>query len=128
MDKEEKIMSFREVVSELVRDEKDTLVSTGTTVKGMMKLQRATHKNAKEKGFYDKPRETGTLLALIHSEVSEALEADRKKDFLGFAEELADIVIRVMDLAELKGINLGLEVMDKMIKNEKRERMHGKEY
>ncbi|GIP61960.1 hypothetical protein J32TS6_05150 [Virgibacillus pantothenticus] len=33
---------------------------------------------AKSKGWHDEPRETGTLLALIHSEVSEALEADRK--------------------------------------------------
>lgn len=36
------------------------------------------HENAVEKGFYDKPLETGTLLMLIVSELGEALEADRK--------------------------------------------------
>lgn len=38
------------------------------------------YETAKSKGWHDEPRETGTLLALIHSEVSEALEADRKND------------------------------------------------
>jgi len=39
------------------------------------------------------------ILALIHSEVSEALEAFRHNDKTNFAEELADILIRVLDCA-----------------------------
>ena len=36
------------------------------------------HGLAKEAGWHDKPREVGTMLALVHSEVSEALEGFRK--------------------------------------------------
>lgn len=41
-------------------------------------LIAAAHGTAKEKGFWDKERNTGELLMLIVSELSEALEADRK--------------------------------------------------
>ena len=41
-------------------------------------LQHQAYINAKEKGFHDHPKEVGTLLALIHSELSEALEAHRE--------------------------------------------------
>jgi len=40
-------------------------------------LAKQCHSKAVEKGFWDNPRETGTLLMLIVSELSEALEADR---------------------------------------------------
>lgn len=36
------------------------------------------HNNAKSKGFFDEERNIGEMLCLIHSEVSECLEADRK--------------------------------------------------
>ena len=62
------------------------------------------HENAKNKGFWDKPRrETGTLIALIHSEVAEALDAD---SCANFCEELSDICIRIFDLCGGKEINL----------------------
>lgn len=38
-----------------------------------------------------------TVIALIHSEISEALEAFRKNDKENFVEELADVVIRCLD-------------------------------
>ena len=40
-------------------------------------LAREIHENNKRKGFYDTQKNIGEMLALIHSEVSEALEADR---------------------------------------------------
>ncbi len=45
------------------------------------KLRDKIHENAKAKGFWDNPREIGTLLMLIVSELSEALEADRKQKY-----------------------------------------------
>ena len=42
---------------------------------------QAIHAINKEKGFWDKPRNTGELLMLIKSELCEALEADRKKNY-----------------------------------------------
>jgi NTP pyrophosphatase (non-canonical NTP hydrolase) len=41
-------------------------------------LARQFHERSKAKGFWDEPREIGTLLMLIVSELSEALEADRQ--------------------------------------------------
>lgn len=112
------------------------------------------HQNAKSKGFYDEPKNTGEMLALIHSEVSEALEADRKDSYctanlnvLGgwvhdddfqveykakakgtFEEEMADIVIRVFDMCGYKGIDLQAHVEMKMRFNALREHKHGKKY
>jgi NTP pyrophosphatase (non-canonical NTP hydrolase) len=65
------------------------------------------------------------ILALIHSEVSEALEAFRKADRENFAEELADIVIRVLDCAAGLEINLGAEILEKLEKNRQRGYKHG---
>lgn len=45
---------------------------------GLNDLAKAIHANNVEKGFYEKEKNIGEMLCLIHSEVSEALEADRK--------------------------------------------------
>lgn len=66
-----------------------------------------------------------TKLALIHSEVSEALEAFRKRDFDNFSEELADIIIRIFDLSSALGIDSQGEVDKKLMKNSKRGFKHG---
>jgi NTP pyrophosphatase (non-canonical NTP hydrolase) len=88
-------------------------------------LIKEAHETAKSKGWWDKPSETGTLLALIHSEVSEALEADRKGNDENFAEELADVCIRVFDLCGAKGIDLEKEILKKMEHNKTRSYKHG---
>jgi len=90
-------------------------------------LQREIYKNNVAKGFYEVPVETATRLMLTVSELSEALEADRKnkyfdsetnKDVLQqtegeefkeyfedlckntFEDELSDAVIRILDMAQ----------------------------
>jgi NTP pyrophosphatase (non-canonical NTP hydrolase) len=88
-------------------------------------LCNAAFETAKSKGWHDEPRETGTLLALIHSEVSEALEADRKGDTENFAEELADVCIRIFDLCGSKGIDLEAAIYKKMERNKGRSYKHG---
>lgn len=82
-------------------------------------------------------------LGMIGSEVGEAVDAFRDSygNMLAFkipgpfgrelkgtvqGSELADIVIRVMDLAEFTGIDLGAEIEAKMAKNAAREHRHGK--
>jgi NTP pyrophosphatase (non-canonical NTP hydrolase) len=80
---------------------------------------------AKSKGWHDVPRETGTLLALVHSEVSEALEADRKGDQENFVEELADVCIRIFDLCGSRHIDLEKAILDKMDRNKGRTHKHG---
>jgi NTP pyrophosphatase (non-canonical NTP hydrolase) len=77
------------------------------------------------KGWHDEPRETGTLLALVHSEVSEALEADRRGDEDLFSEELADVCIRIFDLCGSRNIDLEGAIIAKMEKNKSRPYKHG---
>lgn len=65
---------------------------------------------ASEKRWGTKLEEINVLekFALIHSEVSEALDAYRNKRFEGkdcLKEEMADIIFRVLHLAGILGIN-----------------------
>lgn len=73
-------------------------------------------------------------MALIHSEVSEALEALRLEeppqsgkipDHLLVTEELADVVIRCAIVAGMLGVDLGDAVVQKGEYNKGRPMMHG---
>ena len=131
------------------------------------KLATEIHENAKSKGFFDSEKNIGEMLCLIHSEVSEALEADRKKWYYEnideskkwfikgladakygspfneeeafqnefehsvkntFEDELADVVIRVLDLCAFKGIDIESHIKAKMRYNSSRPHKHGKSY
>jgi NTP pyrophosphatase (non-canonical NTP hydrolase) len=94
------------------------------------------HNNAKEKGFWQEPIDANFILAkmcLIHSEVSEVMEAYRKQ--MGsdkILEEFADIFIRTYDLiagmAE-QGIidhsDINKIITQKMLTNAQRPKLHG---
>ena len=64
-------------------------------------------------------------LALVHSEISEATEAFRHQDLENFSEELADAVIRIIDLAYGLEINLDSAIRAKIEKNRARAYRHG---
>lgn len=129
--------------------------------KTLNKLRDEAYQNSVEHGFHDSDRQVSETkvgrhaliaqrLALIHSEISEALEADRKerganleafdssadsfsvkfkahiKD--SFEDELADAMIRIFDLCGWMDIDIQRHVELKMQYNSCRERMHGKTY
>lgn len=91
------------------------------------------HRTASIKGFhfdmpdrpFDDARHVLSWLMLITTEVAEAAEEVRRGDFEKFSEELADICIRVFDVAGACNVNLEQEIINKMSKNEKRPERHG---
>lgn len=118
-------------------------------------LVAKAHENAVKHGFWEPPLPFGTAIALIHSELSEALEEERNgnpdvwfacnesdcimygKESLckyrsrkpeGVAVELADAVIRIADLCGHLGIDLEEVIEIKMAYNEGRPYKHGKKF
>ena len=103
-------------------------------------LCKMAHAQAAKSGFWEggEKRNVGELIALIHSELSEALEALRAgdqrcsktglKDYHEVEIELADAVIRIADLCGGYGWNLGGAIEAKMEYNKGRPWKHGKAF
>lgn len=94
-------------------------------------LQIRAKKTREIHGFYCPASidETDAMLAklmLVVTEVAEAAEAVRHGDFENFKEEIADIQIRLLDIAASVGFDTDVEIEKKMDKNDGREYMHGK--
>ena len=108
----------------------------------LAEIGAAAHANAKAKGFYEKcpdarhPLWLGTRCMLIVTEVGEMMEAIREGDLTprigdkgkpeGLPSEMADVVIRLADLAFSLGIDLDQAVAEKMAHNSTRVHLHGK--
>jgi len=131
------------------------MFETAMFLDAMEKLCKKAHQNSKDKGFWDgvENKSVPTKLALIHSEVSEWLEAyrvgikpttktypspvDGTPIVLGMIdsgvvrpltneeEEAADILLRLADLCEARNIDLGRVTLAKMQYNASRPHMHG---
>ena len=94
------------------------------------------HANAIDKGWWCEERTFGELVALCHSELSEALEEYRNGVGLtvvyhngekpeGIPIELADVLIRIFDMCGKYGIDLEEAVRIKMKYNSTRPIRHG---
>lgn len=108
--------------------------------KTMDDLSKDARNTADDKGFYtpssistkDEPKTKLTeadvmlgKLALVHSEVSEAVEAVRNGDVVNFKQEIADIFIRLFDICGAMGINIQELIEAKMEVNKMRPPLHG---
>lgn len=119
-------------------------------------IQKEIHKVNVEKGFWEDRKNVGEVLMLIVSELGEALEAHRSSrkalvelfdakaidrteaadyqaDFEQcikdtFEDEIADTVIRILDMCEGFGIDLERHIELKLEYNRTRPYKHGKKY
>lgn len=78
----------------------------------LVELQSKIHAQNVEMGWWDNPRPFSTFVCLFHSELSEAMEGDRKglmddhlPQYPMFQVELADFVIRCLDWLGSRGAN-----------------------
>jgi len=127
----------------------------------LTELSKIVYEANKEKGFHDKERSFAETCMLIVSEISEAVEADRKGNDLNneldkelvdvefdsyksgenldvqffedrikdtVEDELADALIRILDEAGRRGMDIEAHVMLKLAYNKTRPRLHGKKF
>ena len=121
-------MQYNKSINEIVRDAHETALDKGfyedidtlynfLDAKGQQALQRVAKRDF-----------VLAQLSKIGSEVGEAVQAIQRNDIYSehVAEEMADILIRLCDLAGYLEINLGRAVSMKMEHNKMRPRKHGK--
>lgn len=101
---------------------------------GIIALVELAHKTAKDAGWYRNPktgrkvkRNFGEVVALMHSELSEALEHDRKgtndkhlKHRNGVEVEFGDVFLRIGDTAGANGLDVAGSVIEKNRFNQRR--------
>lgn len=126
------------------------MITSGTFVDSIRAMQSAIYRNNVDHGFWDEtspdelaenPEYFGNKLMLVVSELVEAHDDLRSGDperlgyFLneqgkpeGFSTEIADAIIRLLDLSTHLGLDIGSVIMAKHEYNKTRPYKHGKAF
>lgn len=112
------------------------MTQINTTTITLDYLRDIAHITATEHGWWDDNRSTGEALLKVMVEVAEAVQAleagnppdKHLPDFDSLTIELADTVIRILDLAGRLNLPLGAAIVAKMAFNESRPYRHGKQF
>ena len=97
-------------------------------------MTKLIHENSIKHGWWESERELPEIIALCHSELSEALEAYRNDEPMvwdnngkpdGIAVEMIDCVIRIFDYLGSQDIDVFEVMLKKHRYNETREYKHG---
>jgi len=103
----------------------------------LKEFQREVHAIARSKGWWDGDRNNAEMICLMHAELSEVLEALREPhvmvdkhcpQFLNVEVELADTIIRILDFAEARSLNVVDAMIAKAEVNKNRPVKHGKKF
>ena len=94
---------------------------------------KEVYQTARNTGWWEKERNDGEIIALMHSELSEALTAIRHgnppdvhlPEFTGVEVELADVIIRIMDFSSARGHRVAEALEAKIAYNKTRPYKHG---
>lgn len=114
-----------------------TIIQYRLPFQGMLKqLTSRIHSDNRAKGFWDEERNLGETLLLVVTEIAEGFEdyrkgkewSDKIPHFSPMEEELADALIRIMDLAGGMGFDIWAAVEAKLAYNKTRPHKHGKKF